>query len=224
MFNCPVCDTVNFTRNNIVDGPVMAHCSACQHIWQDPPEVSAIYDKKYVDERYEKYSTVEAMNHLRLGHLMGHVGDGRILDVGYGNGGFLKLAAKAGFETFGNDVHAADFGITEHPLISPETYAAVTFFDSLEHFSDLEPVRNLVERADVVIVSMPLPPSTFPENREWRHYRPGEHLHYFCPMSLSRFMHATHACVGVSHMEDVIRKPQDGLKHNIFTSVFERVC
>ena len=110
-----------------------------------------------------------------------------VLDVGYGNGAFLKRARAASMSIFGIDLHSEDFGI---PVVGFETrqdYDLVCFFDLLEHFPDFAPILRLNTR--FVVVSIPNTPDfilTTPW--KWRHFKPGEHLHYFSRASLDALM------------------------------------
>lgn len=214
MPTCPICHASD--ARELPDR--LASCEACDHVFEHPPVVTALYNKEYVAERYEKYATTEAMSYLRLGMVKSFVTRGRLLDVGYGNGAFVRAASAGGFDAYGNDVHGADYGIREAPMVSDELWDVVTFFDSLEHFPDLKPVRDLVRRAAFAVVSMPFRPKDFPTTRAWKHYRPGEHLHYFSLKSLSALF-PDKRLMFVTDAEDAIRKPLGG-EPNIFTAVF----
>lgn len=110
----------------------------------------------------------------------------RILDIGYGNGAFLKFARQHGMEVFGFDVHDEDFGIPalDHGVAG---FDLICFFDSLEHLPAFE--HLFVLHPSAVIVSIPDAPDFLLETpREWRHFKPGEHLHYFSRHSLDLLM------------------------------------
>ncbi len=196
----------------------LAKCYTCDHIWQNPPEVRATYDKQYVLDRYDKYDTTAAMSALRFGIVRTLCSGGRLLDVGYGNGAFVKLAAKGGFDAYGCDVHGADYGVRDVPLVSTDRWDVVTFFDSLEHFTTFESIRNLSDRCRSIVISYPNRPSDFPKNRNWKHYRPYEHLHYFAVSSLSALF-GKKKLITLTDAEDAIRgKCHNG--SNIITAVF----
>ena len=211
---CPVCRTERIELDE-----VLSTCPVCKHIWQTGLVITTVYDANYVRARYDAYPTTEAMSYLRLGFLKAYTQRGRILDIGYGNGSFLRKAAKAGFDTFGNDVHGADYGVREVPLVEAAngSWDVVTFFDSLEHFSDLSLPRAIASRARVVVISIPCRPDGFPAHKEWRHYRPGEHLHYFSRYSLELFFSEHHVVASRSDVEDTIRGRLPGGEQNILT-------
>lgn len=215
--NCPIC------RTRCDDtGDVLSSCPVCKHIWQTGLAVKAVYDAKYIHERYDAYPTTEAMSYLRLGFVKAFAKSGRLLDIGYGNGCFLKKAAKAGFDVFGSDVHGADYGIREVPLdeAANGSWDVVTFFDSLEHFPDLDLPRAVASRARVIVVSIPCRPDSFPARKEWKHYRPGEHLHYFSRYSLELFFSPRHTVASRSNVEDAIRGKLPEGEQNILTLAF----
>ncbi len=208
---CPVCCAVQLD-----DFDDLLRCLDCGHAFQRSGMVTARYDFDYMSGYLQKPEV--AMSHLRTGFLKGFVKQGRLLDVGYGTGAFLHTASTAGFEAYGCDVHGVDRGIQEKPLVSEDEWDAVTFFDSLEHFPDLDVIRQLSRRARLILVSLPKTPRSFPECKKWRHYKPGEHLHYFTQESLTRLFHPKE-CRAVSDVEDVVRGRLDG-EQNIMTAVF----
>lgn len=210
MPNCPVCSELAGRCSDM-----LFRCLACNHIFQYPAIVECVYDKEYVATRYDVYEMTLLMSYLRLGFVKSFVDGGKLLDVGYGNGSFLKLAAKNGFDVYGKDVHGADYGIREIEL-SAHVWNLVTFFDSLEHFPDLISVREI--RAECIIVSTPYRPVSFPNDLSWKHYRPGEHLHYFSENSLmTLFLNMNF--VGSFMVEDAVRGSRNG-EPNILTCVF----
>lgn len=215
--NCIVCNSKAVAECH--DG-LLCQCFDCSHVWQTDLKVTAKYDHQYVKDRYDKYPTTEAMSYLRLGFVKAFKTQGRILDVGYGNGAFLKAAKKSGFDVFGADVHGVDYGITDVSIKEAigMDWDVVTFFDSLEHFDDLDPIRRLADKAKMIVVSMPQRPSTFPRDLGWRHYRPGEHLHFATEKSLG-YLFNNHELVKLSDLEDSIRGKLNGLQ-NIFTAVY----
>jgi len=160
---------------------------------------------------------------MRAGLVAAHA-KGRLLDVGYGNGAFLRAAEQLGFDVYGSDLHGADVGIRDVPLVGDEKWDAVTFFDSLEHFPDFEPACHVLKRTQVAVLSVPLKPSWWPKwQPKWKHYKPGEHLHYFTRRSLVTFMYQlgfTPHYLG--NFEDGIRGSLENGEQNILTAVFKR--
>ena len=214
--SCPVCFDKDIATT---PNPLLAECLDCGHMWEMEMRVTANYNQQYMAERYDAYDTTEVMSHLRLGFVSGVCNSGKLLDVGYGNGSFLKLAAKAGFDAYGNDVHKVDYGVHDVELVSEDRWNVITFFDSLEHFTSLEGPRHAASRADNIVISFPCRPPLFPvRSKDWKHFRPGEHLHYFSLKSLTRFFEPKRL-VRFVDLEDVIRGSRGGLT-NIMTVVF----
>lgn len=225
MKNCPVCKSSNLVQ--VYDN--LSNCLECTHIFQTDQTVGVVYDAEYA-HKYDNYKHQE-MSDLRLAVLKisNLVPGSKVLDVGYGNGSFVKTCTRAEYDAWGTDVHGEDFGIKEVTLaeVSPSQFDCVTFFDSLEHFDDLSLVEHM--KPKFVIVSIPnrhehlmLNPS------EWRHYRPGEHLHYFSHHSLSVFMYrwAGYELLYAGYDEDTLRGKLmlGNIAHNnIYTAVYRKI-
>ena len=181
---CPVClrrchgdTTTNLTG-----------CTFCGHVFQTDLAVTVSYDADYAHQYDSR--PVKEMSELRWDFIQSSLDltqGSRVLDVGYGNGAFLKRAQAAGMNIFGIDLHTEDFGIPVVDFETELTFDLISFFDSMEHFPSFAPLRNL--RSKNVVVSIPETPNFVLEApRLWRHYKPGEHLHYFSHDSLDRFM------------------------------------
>jgi hypothetical protein len=212
MIACPVCRT-----DNGLPSDALCQCPNCAHIFQFPCEITVRYDASYVST-YDSYPT-EMMAYLRVGFLKAFVRGGRLLDVGYGNGDFVRAAAAAGFDAYGSEIHGVDCGIREVVLATDDSrWNVVTFFDSLEHFPEFELVRDLLRRTHYVMVSLPKRPRTFPRDRAWRHFKPGEHLHYFSELSLQHVVQKP--LLALSDIEDAIRRGSSPGQQNILTAVF----
>ena len=186
------------------------------------------YDKKYVEERYNSYGEKGLqMAYLRLGFLNGVVPlsyNSTILDIGYGNGDFLKVCNDAGLITYGND-------ISNYPLpkgsvfvddILKHEFDVVCFFDSLEHFGDISFVKEL--KTEYIYISVPYC-HNFSEEwfMNWKHRREDEHLWHFNKLSLNNFMSENDfECVAMSGIEDIIRKGETK-QTNILTGIFKKI-
>jgi len=186
-----------------------------------------VYDASYAHQ-YD-HRPHEDMSRLRWEfiqqHLTLHKGS-KVLDIGYGNGAFLKHARRAGMEIFGIDLHGEDFGIPEVSYSTPIHFDLACFFDSIEHFPEFDEVLRL--NADHVVLSIPDPPEfLLSQPQRWRHYKPGEHLHYFSRASLDLLVHRWGLTRKVTegHPEDAIRGKLtiDGRTYdNIYTAIYSR--
>lgn len=234
MTRCPACLSWQTSR---LAGDEFMQCNTCRTIAAVNRRTTAIYDAAYVAARYDRYRTTPTMSQVRVavleqvlrlyeslqeGSVL--VNRGRLLDVGYGNGEFIRIARKAGWDAWGYDVNPTPYaGVRAARLPNepnwPIRYRVITFFDSLEHFEDLTHARWVSHAADWLLLSFPAMPSSFPFEKEWKHYRPGEHHLYFDPEGLARvFSHNGRRAELVyrSNPEDCIRKPE-GSGPNIWT-------
>ena len=151
-----------------------------------------IYDKNYINTRYNCYGELtNYMSHLRLGYILGCIGcvPMSILDVGYGNGSFLKTCSNIIQECFGHDISGYEIpdGCSFVEDITSNHYDVITFFDSLEHYDNIDFVGDL--KSSFICVSVPwchYPNEDWFEN--WKHRREDEHLFHFNEKSLTKFM------------------------------------
>jgi SAM-dependent methyltransferase len=185
---CPVC---KFHR--VVNLGDANFCHGCYTYHASDRRTLVAYDAEYVAQRYDRYPTTEAMTALRLDVMESviHLAEtmprredlkrGRLLDIGYGNGSFIRGALKRGWDAFGNDVNPTDYEKVRKvdlPRGGVMPYRAITFFDSLEHFEEFDGVRGIADFTDWIFITMPLPPWYFLSS-VWKHWRPGEHHFYF---------------------------------------------
>lgn len=182
------------------------------------PEYSIAYD------RYGEMSNY--MSHLRLGYIIGsilHIPES-ILDVGYGNGSFLKTCSKLISKCYGNDI--SGYGIPENCVfvndIKSQFFEVITFFDSLEHFQSIEFLSEL--KCKYICISVPWCHYHNDEwFRDWKHRRPDEHLFHFNEISLTKFMKRMgFQIISYTNIEDTIRIQKNG-ESNILTAIFEKI-
>lgn len=193
------------------------------------------YDVDYHNQRYINIHTqCLNMSYLRYGTIMSILelredffGDKcspikNILDVGYGTGEFLQICNEAGKNCFGNN-------IVQMPLpsnvqfvedIFKEKYDLITFFDSLEHMSDINFLHKL--QTKYIAISVPWCHNINDEwFRNWKHRRENEHLWHFNENALRTFMgEQGYSELLITHVEDIIRKPDDPSLPNILTGIF----
>ena len=183
------------------------------------------YDFDYVNQRYNQYGEKgPQMAGLRLGYLIGVLGfvPNSILDVGYGNGDFLKVC-KGVIESYGNDVsgYPVPDGVTYTDNIFDNHYDVISFFDVLEHFEEIDFVKNL--NCNYVYISLPWC-HNFSEEwfMNWKHRRPDEHLWHFNEKSIENFFNEMgYDMVDYSNVEDLIRVSGEEYP-NILTCIFKK--
>ena len=188
------------------------------------------YNKEYVDQRYNSYGELGLrMAYLRLGYLLAAWESfsseklKSVLDVGYGNGDFLKVSADIIEKCYGSDV--SGYPVPEKCIytdsIFDKEYDVVCFFDVLEHFEDIDVIKDLKTK----MIVMSVPECHFPENEEWfanwKHRRPDEHLYHFNKDSIVKFFEKNgYTLHTISNVEDAIRKPADPSLSNILSVTF----
>lgn len=186
------------------------------------------YNFEY-SNKYNQYGEkANYLSYLRLGILLGNV-DKRInsiLDVGYGNCSFLNAAKNTIPSCYGYDV--SDYPVDEQIIrvdsMFDRHYDVVCFFDSLEHFSDIDVIKDL--DCDYIIISLPWCHYFSDEwFLQWYHRRPNEHLWHFNQESLVRFFaEKQFEPVYLGNYEDTIRKNADASTYaNILSGVFKKV-
>lgn len=183
------------------------------------------YDIDYA-QKYDAYGTLNSdISHLRLGYVLGTLGyvPKSILDVGYGNGAFLKVCTSLIENCYGFDISGFPVPAGAHFSADwlNEQVDVATFFDSLEHFTDPYVIANC--HAKYIIGSLPWFHNYSDEwFTQWKHYRPNEHLWYFNPYSLANFAHTIgYELINFSNVEDVVRKPVNDDK-NILSFAMRR--
>ena len=213
---CPVCE-----RSAFLSWPKsgLYSCLICTHLWQpdfEPFDYGDSYVAGYADK------PTRDMAYLRLGFLSAFYSQrGKLLDVGAGDGAFVRAALQAGFDAYAQDIAERNDGLPRVTALDGE-FDVVTCFDSLEHFPDL--LQIFRAKAAVYVVTIPHRPQDLTDDNvgEWRHYKPDEHLHYFSKESLGLFFHrAGYRLVAYASVEDAIRKGPGG-DSNTMTYIFQR--
>jgi hypothetical protein len=212
---CPVCE-----KSAFVSWPKsrLASCGVCSHVWQ-PDFQQFDYGDNYVKNYADK--PTREMAFLRLGFLSAFfLPRGALLDVGAGDGAFVRVARQAGFDAVAHDVVPRADDLPRVTELRGD-YSVVTCFDSLEHFANPHEIFAL--RPVLFVVTIPHRPRDFSDDTAmiWRHYKPDEHLHYFSSRSLELLFHRSgYEIMGAAPVEDAIRKGPT--TPNTMTYVFSR--
>lgn len=185
------------------------------------------YDVEYIKDRYDKYNQLSMyMSYLRVGYLISVIKQipNRILDVGFGNGDFLKVAKNIIPDCHGFEVNSYNIpdGCINVDNIYKHTYDVICFFDVLEHFEDIYEIRNL--KTEYIYISVPECHNFSDEwFLTWKHRRPDEHLWHFNLAALNNFMKEIgYENIQYSNIEDSIRKPVDN-NSNILTAIYKKI-
>jgi len=188
---------------------------------------SPAYDEEYVKNYYSVNGAIaEELSCLRLGLLLGSLNQSvnKLLDIGYGNGGFLKRASRVIKDCYGYDV-SPRFPLPENirqtNSLTGEFYDVVTLFNSLEHMPDIDFVSDLQCR--YVVITVPWC-HYFSDDwfDSWKHRKPDEHVWHFNDESLTRFMNSKgYSILHTSNAEDSLRGEPLGYP-SYLTSVFKK--
>jgi|TARA_B110000908_G_C10258587_1_gene457421 hypothetical protein len=185
------------------------------------------YSLEYSDSRYSVFNDRGNILNLRLGYIIGSIGHipKSLMDVGYGNGDFLDCCKNSIKELYGNDIEPA------YPLkdnikfvkdITSVEAEVITFFDSLEHFPDIEFVKDL--KCKYAVISLPwcLAGDDDEWFSNWKHRKPDEHLHHFDEKSLQLFMNRMgYDMINFTNIEDKVRIDKN-YTPNILTGTFKK--
>lgn len=186
---------------------------------------TVIYDYDYINKSYNTYGEKgPQISGLRLGYLIASLGYSpkSILDIGYGNGDFLKIC-KNTIDSYGNDISGYPIpdGVTYINNIFDKHYDVISFFDVLEHFEEIDFIKDL--KCNYIYISVPwchfLSEEWF---MNWKHRKPDEHLWHFNQKSIENFFNEMgYKMIKSSSIEDIIRK-SDGDYPNILTCIFKK--
>jgi len=185
------------------------------------------YSIEYSDSRYSNFSDRGNILNLRLGYVIGSIGKipESLMDVGYGNGDFLNCCIGSISKLYGNDIQPAyplEKGISFVEDITNQEVEVITFFDSLEHFADIEFVKDL--KCTYVVISLPWCTNGEDDTwfESWKHRKPDEHLYHFNEKSLTAFMNRQgYDLINYTNIEDKVRVDSK-LIPNILTACFKK--
>ena len=167
------------------------------------------------------------LSYLRLGVLLGNINKipNSILDVGYGNGSFLNASKNIIKNCSGFDITPFPLpdDITIENSITEKHFEVICFFDSLEHFDDI----NIIDKLNCDYVYISLPWCHYESDEwflNWYHRKPNEHLWHFNDKSLIRFFEENgYENIYLGNVEDTIRKNNQCNKTpNILSAIFKK--
>lgn len=177
---------------------------------------------------YNKYAERSIQfSYLRLGVLLGVLDKTpqSLLDVGYGNGDFLRVASSCIKKCYGSDL--SDYPVPANckkvDLLDNHFYDVICFFDSLEHFDDI----NIINRLNCEYIFISVPWCHYFSDTwfiKWYHKKPNEHLWHFNKQSLIAFFNEHgYEMKYSSNIEDIVRKNTESMFYpNILSCVFKK--
>jgi len=159
---CALCGAQSYDLFQQADGPYrVVQCKQCTLVYVDPlpprTELEQHYDEDYYSEWISSQRVPrERLWQNRLDALLQYNQNGRLLDVGCGDGTFLRFAREAGFEVYGTEIslYAGErleklyeipvfMGALHEAEYPSEYFDVVTLYHVIEHVDD--PVRYLSE-------------------------------------------------------------------------------
>ncbi|MEM3872043.1 MAG: class I SAM-dependent methyltransferase [Nitrososphaeria archaeon] len=188
MISCPICgiaqkeenyiETYFFNFNN--QEYKLYHCQNCDLQWWEPRKILPEFYEKEGDEGYKArhLGIFEEIgeNHKLFFKLM-PIKSGKLLDVGCGDGVFLKEAKKFGFEVWGIDLDRKSIKVCQEKWKLKNTFAVtheefanfchkerlkfdiITFFEVLEHQDKpkefLETIKSMLKPNGYIVLSVP---------------------------------------------------------------------
>ena len=185
------------------------------------------YDYNYSSDYNKHGERGNYLSYLRFGVLLGVLErlPTSIVDVGYGNGSFLKVCKENIDDVYGCDIseYPVPEGCKKIALSDISNVDVTCFFDSLEHFDDISIVKNIDTK--YVFISVPWCHNFSSEwFLKWYHRKPDEHLWHFNKEGLIKFFDgAGFDCIHTSNFEDCIRKNPGAANYpNILSCVFKK--
>ncbi len=174
---CPVCEDSRARAFEPRSGPRVWECRCCRARYLFPLPGDRVLRQRYEAEhaagkwreRFEQADASEVRRRAELVRAHVEAASPRVLDVGAGDGSFLRAAAAAGLEPFGCEIAAAAAStlplgasfyvgslesLREAPL-----FDAITFWDVLEHMPEpratLALARTRLRPGGIIGISMP---------------------------------------------------------------------
>jgi SAM-dependent methyltransferase len=191
-------------------------CEGCGLVFLSPrpdgKEIPRFYAQDYYGENPKKFrSWLEAGRLFFAWNRMRRVrklfrGPGKALDIGCGQGTFLQLLKKEGWECHGTELtadsasRASRLGISvsvgeidEHEFAS-HSFDLITLWHVLEHLPEplktLKALTRLLKKGGILAISTPNIDSLQAEvgRSQWFHLDPPRHLYLFSPQTLEQMM------------------------------------
>ena len=192
---CPVCGSVRTEPYPTPFADPVVRCRGCRTRFVYPvPSAVALRERYEAEHRAGKWRELFGASDPAEPHRRARILDGldpgkgsrRLLDVGCGDGRFLEAAAVAGWRPLGLELsHRALRGLEgRHPVLvgtleglrAGPFFAAITFWDVLEHLPDpavaIGAAARLLEPRGLLAVSLPNASGTdaLVNGKRWRYH------------------------------------------------------
>lgn len=134
------------------------------------------YDINYYENMLLTYAgTAEQISRIRWDWIS-EVNPKTVLDYGSGVGWFRALRPKG--------ILVDSFDVAYYPQtgISQTKYDVICFFDVLEHMRTFDEIQKILAKATYIAGTVPILRNG-QKVKEWKHYKPGEHVRYWSESS-----------------------------------------
>lgn len=135
------------------------------HYYYNLLKIQTEYAKKVSDARWD-FIKDNILKHETLP-------DTKVLDYGCGIG-FMKVFVP---EWVGL-IDTFDILPVPQTGILNDSYDIVLLYDVLEHIPDFRSIESVIKKSKYIVTSVPVKPTDLPWD-QYKHFKPGEHLHYF---------------------------------------------
>ncbi len=176
---CPICNDDDFRKIREDSGFDIVECNACGLLYVNPQPTAGELERLYSQDYYgtDRAFVEKSLNHRRPVYERGirilrRLGEpGKVLDDGCGNGDFVGLAERAGWEAFGVELseHAAAFAKEKGLNVKRGTlrgsgypsgfFDVVTLWDVLEHLPDpreeVKEIHRVLRPGGFVVIRVP---------------------------------------------------------------------
>ncbi len=179
---CPLCRAAalrwKFLADDLLQGnresSSVLECPACGVLMTHPAKGS--YEERYPEDYHRRFvlggmpDGKRRLNAERLRNLRRFMRGRRLLDVGCGDGSFLAVLEKAGWEAYGTELNKemartlrqrgrrVFYGDVESLNLAPSSFDFITYYGSFEHVRDpreeLRQARRLLKKDGVLLLNV----------------------------------------------------------------------
>lgn len=213
-------------------------CRNCNAVFLSPnpteEQLARAYDSSYYGTKEEKFSSPgieKVLDKFRMGRAKrlhkALKGQGNVLDIGCGNGRFLKYLSSLGnyriygTELDGNSAKRAQsienltlkVGVLEEDDFPEHSFDAITLFHVFEHLTDpssmLAIIAKILKPDGILVMSFP----NIASNQslwfkgDWLHLDPPRHLFYFSPEDFETIMKKEGFVIEKKHFRSMEQNP-----------------
>ncbi len=152
-------------------------CKTCGLVFTRPQPDKELIEEHYQEDYYKEWLEKQMKRRIpmwkkRLKELLKYKKNGRLLDVGFGSGTFLRLAKENGFEVNGTEIseYACRYvkdhygidtfrGDLEEARFPSDSFDVVTLWHALEHLPDprltLNEIHRILKKDGLLVVAVP---------------------------------------------------------------------